>query len=77
MSSSSLQSAIFLNEARAETITNELTDNSMDLRLLQKHTSAEVDEIRAQYAPEEERIRNEIEGLDKTENKDEYQDLIR
>jgi predicted nuclease with TOPRIM domain len=49
----------------------------MDLRLAQKHSSADIDRIRAQYAPEEERIRNEIEGLDKLEQQDEYQDLLR
>ena len=77
MGTSSLQAAIYTNELRAETLTNELTDNSMDLRLLQKHTSAEIDKIRAYYAPEIEQIRNEIENLDKTENKEEYEDLIR
>ena len=77
MSTSSLQSSIFLNDARSETLTNELTDNSMDLCLAQKHASADTDRVRAEYAPEEERIRNEIEGLDKTEQKEEYDDLLR
>lgn len=76
MGSSSLQSAIFLNEARSETITNELTDNSMDLRLEQKHSSNEIADIHAHYAPEKERIQNEIAGLDKIEQQDEYQDLM-
>ena len=76
MGSSSLQAAVFLNEARAETLTNELTDNSMDLRLHQKHSSKEIADIHAQYAPEKERIQNEIEGLDKIEQQDEYQDLM-
>jgi len=76
MGSSSLQAAIFTNEARAETLTNEITDNSMDLRLHQKRSSKEISDIHAQYAPEKERIQNEIEGLDKIEQQDEYQDLM-
>ena len=76
MSSSSLQATIYLNEARAETLTNELTDNSMDLRLLQKHTSNEIAQIRQQYKPEKDRINNKIEGLDKIEQQEEYQDLL-
>ncbi len=76
MGSSSLQAAIFTNEARAETLTNEITDNSMDLRLHQKRSSKEIADIHAQYAPEKERIQNEIEGLDKIEQQDEYQNLM-
>ena len=76
MSTSSLQAAVFLGDAKAETLTNELTDNSMDLRLDQKYASNEIDKIRAEYAPEKERIRNEIEGLDKAEQRNEYQDLL-
>lgn len=76
MSTSSLQSTVFLLELQAETLTNELTDNSMDLRLEQKYSSNEIDNIRAEYAPEEERIRDEIESLDKIEQRDEYQDLL-
>lgn len=76
MSSSSLQTAIFLNDARAETLTNELTDNSMDLRLIQKHSSVDIDNIRQNYKPEKERINNEIDSMDKIEQQDEYQDLL-
>lgn len=76
MSTSSLQAAIFLGDAKAETLTNELTDNSMDLRLDQKHSSNEVTKIRSEYAPEKERIRNEIKELDKAENPNEYQELL-
>jgi len=71
-----LQAAIYTNEAREETLTNELTDNSMDLQLKQKHSSNDIDAIRSHYAPEKERINNEIKELDKTEQHDEYQDLI-
>ena len=71
-----LQAAIYTNEAREETLTNELTDNSMDLRLRQKHSSNDVQAIRDKYAPEKDRINNEIEDLDKTEQREEYQDLI-
>ena len=71
-----LQSAIYLNEAREETLTNELTDNSMDLRLKQQHSSNDVQAIRDKYAPEKDRINNEIQDLDKTEQREEYQDLM-
>ncbi|MBQ8635809.1 hypothetical protein IJ425_06625 [bacterium] len=70
------QSAIFLNDAKAEELTNQITDNSMDLRLCQKYSSNDIQAIHDKYAPEKERIRNEIEGLDKAENKEEYADLI-
>ena len=70
------QSAIFLNDAKAEDLTNTITDNSMDLRLCQKYASNDIQAIHDKYAPEKERIRNEIEGLDKKENKEEYADLI-
>ena len=76
MSSSSLQSAIYLNDARAETLTNELTDNSMDLRLIQKHSSNDIENIRQKYKPEKERINNEIDSMDKIEQQEEYQDLL-
>ena len=76
MSESSLQSAIYLNDARAETLTNQITDNSESLRLQQKHASNDVQKIRDNYAPEKERIRNEIASLDKIEQNDEYQDLM-
>lgn len=76
MSTSSLQTAIFTNDARAETLTNELTDNSMDLRLAQKHSSNEIQDVRNKYSPEKERIRNEIADLDKIEQQSEYQDLM-
>ena len=76
MGSSSLQAAIFLNEARAETLQAEITDNSMDLRLHQKHSSTEIADVHAQYAPEKERIQNEIAGLDKIEQQEEYQNLM-
>jgi oligoendopeptidase F len=71
-----LQAAIYLNEAREETLTNELTDNSMDLRLKQKRSDNDIQAIRDKYAPEKERIENEIADLDKTEEREEYQDLI-
>lgn len=70
------QSAIFLYDAKAEDLTNQLTDNSMDLRLSQKYSSNEISKIHANYAPEKERIRNQISNLDKTENAIEYQNLI-
>lgn len=75
MSTSSLQSTVFLLGMQSETLTNELTDNSMDLRLEQRYSSNDISGIRAEYAPEEERIRDEIASLDKIEQKDEYEDL--
>lgn len=76
MGSSSLTAAIQLEILRGETLTNEMTDNSMDLRLLQKYASNEIDKIHSKYAPEKEYIRSEIEGLDKQEARDEYEDLM-
>lgn len=75
MSQSSLQSSIFLNEARSETLTNQITDNSSDLRLLQKYASNDIQNIRDKYAPEKDRIQNEIASLDKIEDRDEYVEL--
>lgn len=59
-----------------EELTNQMTDNSMDLRLTQKYSSNDIETIRTKYAPEKERINNEIESLDKIEERDEYQDLL-
>jgi len=70
------QSIILLYDAKSEDLTNQITDNSEDLRLLQKYASNEINEIHAKYAPEKERVRDEIESLDKAENRDEYEDLI-
>lgn len=76
MGSSSLTAGIQLDILRGESLTNQITDNSMDLRLLQKYASNEIDKIRAKYAPEKERIRDEIADLDKEELRDEYEDLM-
>ena len=76
MSITDLQLAINTGELMAETLTNEQTDNSMDLRLAQKHNANSIEQIRSNYAPEKERINNEIESLDKVEQRDEYQDLM-
>lgn len=70
------QSAIFFFDAKAEDLTNQITDNSMDLRLSQKYSSNEISKIHANYSQEKEKIRNQIETLDKTENAMEYQSLI-
>ena len=48
----------------------------MLLRLHQKHSSTEIADVHAQYAPEKERIQNEIAGLDKIEQQEEYQNLM-
>lgn len=76
MSTSDLQATVFFGDCRAESLTNDMTDNSMDLRLAQKQASNEIDMVHANYAPEKEAIRNEIEGLDKNEQREEYQDLM-
>ena len=76
MGSSSLTAGIQLDILRGESLTNQMTDNSMDLRLLQKYASNEIDKIHSKYAPEKEQIRSEIEGLDKKEARDEYEDLM-
>ena len=76
MCGDSLQMTIQLLEATSETLTNQITDNSMTLRLTQKHSSNLIDEIHDRYGAEKDAIRNEIESLDKTEQSDEYQDLM-
>ena len=76
MGLSSAQLAEYLNTARSEDLTNQMTDNSMLLRLLQKYASNAIQDIQNKYAPEKERIRSEIEGLDKKESRLEYEDLI-
>ena len=76
MGSLSFTASIELEILRSETLTNELTDNSMDLRLLQKYASNDIEKIHAKYAPEKDRIRSEIKGLDKQEMRDEYEDLM-
>ena len=76
MGLSSAQLAEYLNTARSEDLTNQMTENSMLLRLLQKYASNAIQDIQNNYAPEKERIRNEIESLDKKESRLEYEDLI-
>ena len=77
MGSSSLDLTVKNYLCLEETLTSAIMESSDTDRLVQKQTSAQIDQIRAEYAPEEDRIKNEIEGLDKTAQKDEYQDLLR
>ena len=70
------QSIVLLYDVKSEDLTAQVTENSENLRLLQKYSSNDIAAVQAEYAPEKERIRDEIASLDKAENRDEYEDLI-
>ena len=76
MSTASLTLGIQTDILRGETLTNQITDNSQDLRLDQKYASNEIDKIQAEYAPKKEEVRSEIESLDDTSSSMEYTDLM-
>ena len=67
---------IMNNDANASDIENQITKNSMAIRLKQKHSSAKISEIRAKYQVEEEKIRNKIDSLDEENSSKEYEDLM-
>jgi len=68
-------STIQLYKAKKSDLTNQVTFNSLTLRLKQKHSANDVNEIHHKYGREEEMIRNEMKGLDdKTGN--EYFELM-
>lgn len=68
-------STIQLYKAKKADLTNQVTFNSLTLRLKQKHSANDVNEIHHKYGVEEEMIRNEMKGLDdKTGN--EYFELM-
>ena len=69
------QAAILLYDAMLNELNNQVTDNSMDVRLLQKYSSDEVSKINHKYALEEEMVRNEINQLDEKSGS-EYDDLM-
>ena len=69
------QSTILFNDALAEDLKNQITSNSLTLRLKQKHSSNKIQEIHQQYNAEEEYIRNEMKEIDDTTS-NEYMDLM-
>ena len=69
------QATILLNDAAANDITNQMTDNTLNLRLKQKYSSNTISQIHSKYDQEEQLIRDEINALeDKSGN--EYEELI-
>ena len=69
------QATILLNDAAANDITNQMTDNTLNLRLKQKYSSDTISQIHSKYDQEEQLIRDEINALeDKSGN--EYEELI-
>ena len=77
MGSSNLDSTVKTYICIEETLQAQIMENSEDTRLTNKHVSAEIDGIRAEFSVEEDRIRNEIANTDKIAQRDEYQDLLR
>ena len=65
---------IFLYDAALHDIDAELIDLSEDLRLKQKESASEIDNIRASFTLEEELIRNKMSDSDKVGN--EYKELM-
>jgi len=68
------QMNIFLYDAALHDIDAELIDLSEDLRLKQKESASEIDNIRASFTLEEELIRNKMSDSDKVGN--EYKELM-
>ena len=66
---------ILTQDAMVEDVTNQITDNTMDLRLKQKYQSDAIAQIHAKYNLEEELIRDEIENLD-DKSGEEYAELM-
>lgn len=56
--------AILTNKAQAESLTNQMTDNSMDLRIRQKYASDEISQINEKYDAEKDLVRNELANTD-------------
>ena len=69
------QATILLYDAMLSELNNQMTDNSMDTRLLQKYSSDEVSKVHHKYAQEEEMIQNEINQLD-DKSGSEYKELM-
>lgn len=66
---------IQLYKSKKHDLQNQVTFNSLTLRLKQKHSANTVEQIHQKYGQEETMIRNEMKGLeDKTGN--EYMDLM-
>ena len=66
---------ILTQDALVDNVTNQITDNTMDLSLKQKYQSDTIAQIHAKYNLEEDLIRDEIDNLeDKTG--DEYAELM-
>ena len=58
------QATILLNDAAANDITNQMTDNTLNLRLKQKYSSDTISQIHSKYDQEEQLIRDEINALE-------------
>ena len=67
---------IMNNDAAANELETQMTKNSMSIRLRQKQSASKISDIHAKYDVDKERIRNEINSLDKEAAIDEYQDLM-
>ena len=68
-------STIQLYKAKKHDLQNQVTFNSLTLRLKQKHSANDINQIHDKYGREETMIRNEMKGLDdKTGN--EYLELM-
>ena len=68
--------SIFSLDANESDTENQITSNSMCIRLKQKQSSAKISEIRAKYQVEEEKIRNKIDSLDEENSSKEYEELM-
>ena len=69
------QSTIFVYDAKAQDIEAQMTNNTMDLRLKQKHSAQMIDQINFKYEQEKDLVRNE---MDKNPDKvsSEYLELM-
>ena len=54
------QSTIFVYDAKAQDIEAQMTNNTMDLRLKQKHSAQMIDQINFKYEQEKDLVRNEM-----------------
>lgn len=68
-------STIQLYKAKKHDLQNQVTFNSLTLRLKQKHSSNSVSDVHHKYGVEESMIRNEIRGLD-DKSGNEYLELM-
>ena len=72
----SQQANIFLYDAKKNDITNQMTDNTQDLRLKQKHSAAEISDIHQKFSSEEDLVRAKIDSLEGVNAENEYESLM-